>query len=261
MRNLAVIFLCVFCAGTLSALQIEPLRTMIQVDAAQKTRGSITLTNSENQTIRISVSLQNPFLEKAESENHQWIKLDKEILTIEPREQSILNYEVFIPEGITGECSSRIAFTRIPAEDSSGKGMVSINTKVSVPFFATVKGTQVCNFEVKMFKVDNRPATKAEVTISNLGNTHVRPTGTCTIKVFDSDEIVQLADFNHSSYPVFPDKEHTFTIQFEKPLPVGKYTAGFDLESSNYCDFKHQQTIPFEIYEEAVIQRLNKIEN
>jgi P pilus assembly chaperone PapD len=228
------------------ALQIDPLRTMIQVEAGKKTTGTITLTNNKEEVINLVVSLRNSTMQNAQSEEVEWLSLETGNLSIESKQQLVLEYHVLIPEGATGECKSRIAFLEVPASSNQGE-MVSINTKISVPFFATIKGTEVCDFEVASFEITNDLKDVAALVVENRGNVHVRPSGTCSIKKMGEGQTVQSTRVNKTNYPIFPGEKKEFKVEFDKPLTPGKYVAELQLESSTQVSHATQKSFEFEI--------------
>ena len=228
----------------LFGLQIDPLRTMIQVEAGRIYNGSITLTNTEDRQVIITVLLANQVLANFQDNNH-WLKLEQSRVTIESMQQAVLNYVVLAPEGATGELRSRIAFSEVPSEQE--KSMLAINTKISVPFFATVKGTEAYYFEVIDFKLTDTTNQGASVTLRNGGNVHVRPTGTCLIREMGQAEEVISAQLNKSLYPLFPDESKTFQISFDQPLLPGKYVAEIQLESATQACLSIHQVFEFEV--------------
>lgn len=228
----------------LFGLQIDPLRTMIQVEPGRNYNGSVLLTNTEDRPVTITISLANRVLRNFQ-DNNDWLKLEQNHITIGSMQQAVLNYFVLAPEGATGELRSRIAFSEVPSELE--QSMLSINTKISVPFFAAVKGTEEYNFEVTDFKLNDTTNQSASVTLHNGGNMHVRPTGTCLIRQIGQAYAVESVQLNKSQYPLFPDESKPFRINFDQVLSPGKYVAEIQLESVTHTTHSIRQVFEFEV--------------
>ena len=232
-----------FCINLLG-LQIDPLRTMITVDAGKKEVGCITLTNTNNKKSNISVSFENQAIH-GDLGKKDWLTSDQNFVVIEPGQQAVLKYEVFISDGVTGELRSRIAFSEVSPDQK--EGAVAINTKISVPFFATVKGTEVYDFEVVSFEVKDDAKETANVIIHNRGNVHVRPSGICSISKMGEEKPLQSIQLNKTKYPVFPNEEKEFYMKLNKPLSPGKYTVELQLESITQINHSIRQILEFEV--------------
>ena len=241
---LAFVLLPVFAVSPLFSLQIDPLRMLIQVSAGQEQTGSITITNSKQTPVNVLISLQNSLLEG----DIEWLSLDKDSVFLEANQKANINYRVLIPEGVVGECNARIAFLENPVA-SGEQSMLSIKTKISIPFFASVKGTEIQDLEILSFEVNEDKSDEAKIVIHNKGNVHVRPTGMCLVKISGEhgDQLIQSTQVNHDGYPVRPGKKQAFELKFSDPLVAGSYTAEFKLKSITQISHTIKDEIKFQL--------------
>ena len=213
---------------------------MIQVEAGQPFKGSIELVNDKDFPVEVSISIDNNQTQAAA----EWLKFNQAVLQIEPKGRQQLEYEVFIPKGNQGEFSNRISF--LEEKVGLSKGTVAINTKVSVPFFALVKETEVYDLQIVSFEMDEGSSKEATVKLQNKGNLHSRPKGTCAIKSLTNPNQVQSIDVNKTGYPVYPGSEKAFKLSFEA-LPPGNYLAEIQLVSSTHQRYSTKKSFEFEI--------------
>ncbi len=228
----------------LSALQVSPLRTIAQIEAGQKTEGSITLIN--NKDFPVSIEVESKDLVQNENNDAEWFTLSQDAIFLEPNSDTSLDYKVLLPEGSTGEYKARVAFLERPL-NSEGEALVSINTKISIPLFFSVKGTEVYDFEVVDFKLDKNSRSEAEMVIINRGNVHVRPIGTCLIKCLNENSVIKSLAVNSDGYPIFPGLEQQFKVKLGASLPTGKYAAELEFKLSNTSEHSIRKSFEFEI--------------
>lgn len=241
---LAFVLLPVFAVNPLFSLQIDPLRMLIQVSAGQQQTGSITITNSKQTPVNVLISLQNSLLDG----DIEWLSLDKDSVFLEANQKANVNYRVLIPEGIVGECNARIAFLEEPVA-SGEKSMLSIKTKISIPFFASVKGTEIQELEILSFEMNEGKSDEAKMVIYNKGNVHIRPIGMCFVKASGEhgEQFIQSTQVNHDRYPVQPGEKQTFKLKFSDPLVAGNYTAEFKLKSITQISHTIKDEIKFQV--------------
>ena len=221
---LSLFFSCIH----LNALQIEPLRTITSVEAGIENKGSIKLTNEKKIPVSVEIELIDLSKQRGLVE-HDWLKLGSFLLELEPGQQMPLEYSIFLPKESSGEYPARIAFTEKPA-GTSDQSMIAINTRVSVPFYATIKGTEVYDIRIADFDFDNDSRNEATVTLQNAGNVHVRPVGQCFIKSEENDDLLQSTTINDDGYPIRPESEQKFKVRFNKSFQVGTYVAELEFK-------------------------------
>lgn len=217
------IVLLIISIAPVSALQIEPLIGMIEVEAGQEGTGSITLKNDKDAPLTVELLLKD-FALSGSPIDHEWITLETDSLVIEAGGQALLNYRTFIPEQAEGEYSVRIRCCELPG-DSEKRLPLSIKTAISVPFYALIKGTERYDCKIIDFQISGESANEAAIVFSNNGNSHVRPEGYCRIKKRNSAAILESIQINKGGSPIYPGQERTFKIQFDEVLPVGSYVA------------------------------------
>ena len=189
----------------LSALQIEPLRTIVSAVAGTENKGSIKLTNEKTVPVSVEIDLHDLSNKKGLVE-HDWLKLGSSSLELKPGQQTSLEYSIFLPEGSAGEYPARIAFTEKPA-GAKDPGMIAVNTRVSVPFYATIKGTEIYDIQIADFYFNPDSGNEATVTLQNTGNVHVRPIGQCLVRSEENNDLLQSTAINDDGYPIQPKSE------------------------------------------------------
>ena len=199
-----------FFTNCLSALQVSPLRTIAQVEAGQKTTGAITLINDKNFPVNVEIALEKSVQFENKKNDAGWFTLDQDDIIIEPGGNASLEYKVLVPEG-------SVAFLDKPSNPETA-ALVSLNTKISIPLFFSVKGTEVYDFEVLDFKLDKNSKSEADVFIFNQGNVHIRPIGTCSIRSIGKDSIIESLIINGDGYPIFPGAKQKFRINLSNLL-------------------------------------------
>lgn len=225
------------------SLQVTPLRTIIQVDGGQEVNGSITLVNDKQVPVNVEISLQNKASDEAKVETN-WLALSQDVISVEAEQSSLLEYKVSIPKTASGEYYARIAFLEKPVDTKDGG--VAILTKISVPFIASVKGTEIYDYEVVDFHIDG---SSVDVTIHNEGNVHIRPFGNCSISSLEDNQVIQTVKLNHDNCAVLPGVEQKFKIRFKEELMSGKYVGELQVALSPQSKDFISKSFEFEISE------------
>ena len=200
----------------------------MSVEAGSENNGSILLTNEKKIPTRIEVALNDLSKQSGLAEN-DWLKLSHDFFELGPGEEAFLNYSIFLPSESTGEYSARIAFTEESLNSSSRQDSV-LKARISVPFYATVKGTETYNLDIIDFAFDKVSKEEVSVTILNLGNVHIRPKGNCKIKLKTDDIILQKVEINKDGYPIKPGLKQKFKVTLERPLSSGSYLAELEFK-------------------------------
>ena len=229
----------------LDALQIEPLRTIVSVEAGVETKGSIMLTNEKEISVRIEIDLFDLSKQKGLVENN-WLELKSSLLELEPGQQIPLEYDISLPKGSSGEYPARIAFTEKPA-GAVDHNMIAMNTRISVPFYATIKGTEVYDVQIVDFDFNNGSNNEATVTLQNVGNVHVRPVGQCFIRPENSNDLLQTITINDNGYPIRPKSEQTFKVGVDDSFPAGKYVAELEFKPFKNHSESIRKTFSFDL--------------
>ena len=242
---LVVFLLSLFSNGFyLNALQIEPLRTIVSAEAGVENKGFIKLTNEKTAPVRIEIELYDLSKQKGLAEN-DWLKLETLSLELESGQQVPLKYIIFLPEGSTGEYPARIAFTEKPAGAVDKRA--AINTRVSVPFYATIKGTEIYDIQIVDFYFNSGSKDEATVTLKNIGNVHVRPTGQCLVRSKEDNDLLQSITINDDGYPIQPQSEQKFKVRFNESFPVGPYVAELEFKPFKSHPTSIRKTFNFDL--------------
>ena len=224
------------------SLQITPLRTMMQADAGQEINGSITLVNDKRVPVNVEISLQdNSDTGEAETD---WLSLHQDVIFVEAKQSSSLEYAVSIPKTASGEYYARIAFLEKPA--NAKEANVAILTKISVPFIVSVKGTEIYDYEIVDFHVGSD---SVDLTVHNKGNVHIRPFGNCYISSLENKKLIQTVKLNHDSRAVLPGVEQQFKVRLKEELVSGQYVGELQVALSPQSKNFISKSFEFEVNE------------
>lgn len=150
----------------------------------------------------------------------QWLKLDPVRFTIDSKKSKNVNYEINVPEEVTGELMCMVFFiTR-----EKGKEASPIGVKFGVPIYAVVQGTGNIEAVIESINLsyDNENHTiSGNIIIDNKSNVHIRPVIELTIL----DEKNELAAGFKLPYgqPAQKEQKRKFAVNQKRVLKPGNY--------------------------------------
>jgi len=214
--RLAVLFLLIprLCAAYLG---IDPLRTELSVPPGGTLEGQIVLTNEKDVPVRIDVSFRD---RSASGLVTDWIEIDTGEILLEPGESAPVPYRVAVPSGAAGEFFGRVGFSEV---QDTGPGAVAVQTRISVPIFVAVRGTEDYRATITGVRVVSDDPLRAEVLVKNEGNVHVRATGECVVTTSDGDTEVLRMPVNAQRFPLYPARVGCLVAKTNEQLQPGQY--------------------------------------
>lgn len=265
-----------FLPFTAQAFTMTPALTDIALDPGVSQSGKVTIGNDENvpQTFYISIqkfipageSGQQTFLPPSDTSGlPNWISFDRPSFTLRSGESRQLTYVVNVPrDAAPGGYYAVVFFSNVPP-DAQGTN-VSIGARTGMLVFVTVKGAFVEQAFLKDFaletpsRTDRLPAT-FRVSLQNVGNVHILPEGTLSIRNVFGNTVARLP-LNQLKNRIMPNSERRFLVSWYKETPeagkgfwhdakeewnnfaVGPYRATLEIASPKTNGFS-AQTLSF----------------
>ena len=206
------------CTSTAMAIDIEPWRTELKAAPGATLTGSIAVANDKSVPVTLDVSFRDRSV--AERRDMDWIDIRTEPLQLEPGEAQFVPYTIHIPEDASGEFIGRVGFVE---QQEQNPATVSIQTKISVPIYVTIQGTEQYAAEIQSLKLLSADPVRLEVTINNTGNAHLRARATCSISEKDSGIEVDHIVMNDQGFPIYPGRMNRMVCRSENTLEPGEY--------------------------------------
>lgn len=220
---LTALFGCVLwlSAPCLNALSVWPVINRVYVEPGQRSKGQITIINTRPDPVSIRINPTSTHRSKVPFE--EWLSFESTRLSIEPKQQALLNYEINLPHGAEGEYFARIEYAEQVEQASAA---MALNTSISLPFYAIVQGTDEYACVLTDFRQDKQEPFTVSVLMRNEGNVHVRPKGKCTLRSLHGGDIIALTD---NSSPVYPGKTMRLRFEFAEVIAPGQYVAEIEV--------------------------------
>ncbi len=156
----------------------------------------------------------------------RWFNIDRPDFILKSGEQRPIHFTITVPKNAEpGGHYATLYFEQLVAALPSTQKKVFIAPRIGVLTFLTVKGKIEEKLAVESFaapKVSESGPIDLKLTLKNEGNVHILPTG--SIRIFD-DKGRQLDQLPIKPGMVLPHTEREFSVRWEKPSLVGKYTA------------------------------------
>ncbi|MCH7759100.1 hypothetical protein IID20_01965 [Patescibacteria group bacterium] len=248
LASIFVLFLPLAVRAQSLSLNILPAKIFISIEKGEKSETSITVTNSNDFPIDISIEIENfvpgilpgdiEFIVPMEGESNlaDWIAIDKSFFLAAQSKKDVF-FQIKIPGDVSsGGYYAVIFFTAIPKETGS-TGPFHINSRVGSLVMLSVPGdisqeAIITKFSVP--KIISSGPVNFEILIENFGNAHFRTEGNILIKNWLGRDIAAAAveqkivlpngsQFLQAEWPVkflfgFYRAELTIEIQTGDPL-------------------------------------------
>ncbi|MBI2032693.1 MAG: hypothetical protein HYT09_03555 [Candidatus Levybacteria bacterium] len=240
----ALLILSFFAASNATAQEIRtytivPPTVEVNLDPGGYSEGFMKVINDSDEPLSFTVVTQDFIVEDSKGtpsllpENSlsdrysaaSWIGVIPSTFTIEPREQQMLNYYIQIPlSARPGGHYSAVVYKPTNPIELGGSG-AAVQTNLGTLFYVGVKGdikenAGVINFRAKRFS-EYGPI-KLFTTITNLGDLHIKPTGTITVKNMLGREVAK-EKFNEAN--IFPGATRDFENKLGGKFMIGRYKA------------------------------------
>lgn len=181
-----------------------------------------------------------------------WVSFPVEKITIEPGEKEILRYTVTAPADAApgGHYGAILLSTEAPEFDDEGI-LVGVVGLIGTLALATVPGDITEQLVVTEFispTIVFAPPANFDVTVTNLGNIHLRPEGGITIRNWFGNQTTFLP-INEGVGAILPESQRLFanTWQFGWST-IGRYTANLSLsygDGKSVAELRTFYVIPY----------------
>ncbi len=162
-----------------------------------------------------------------------WVAFPQETITIEPGENEVLRYTVTAPSDATpgGHYGAILLSTEAPKFDEEGI-LVGVVGLIGTLALATVPGDITEQLIISEFTSPTllfAPPANFSVTISNLGNVHLRPEGGITIRNWFGKQ-VKFLQINEGAGAILPESQRQFDNAWQFSWSaIGRYTANLSM--------------------------------
>ena len=210
---------------TAHALGIDPWRTELTATPGETLTGTIELTNERNSQTHYTIEFKDKSINAGT--HQEWIELEKTEVSLGPFESTSVAYTIHMPADANGELYGRLSFSE--SEENDEPSMMSITTRISIPIFVIVRGTESYAASILRFRIKPHRPLQAEILLRNSGNVHVRAQGTCTLVNTKNGKVVATFPVNPQAFPVYPRSERALIGNLAKPLDPGSYRAELEI--------------------------------
>lgn len=224
-------------------LGLSPMRAELSMAAGAQYSGSLNLSNSSRDTVRVRAELLDFFIDQNETPQFErsvaqeaefscrgWLSLNPMETELEPGRQTLVRYSVRVPAGATERSYHCAAgFSTLPAgEQARGMGLKTA-VRIVAAFYVVV-GKPKAEGAVKEVKLEavadaRQPSWRAVVVIANPSLMHMRPTGELVL-LDASGKLLESHPFN--SIPLLPRREQRFLFPLKMVMAQG---AGYALRA------------------------------
>lgn len=176
-------------------------------------------------------------------------------VVIPPEKTVKIKYNIYLPKGCSGEFKKYLMFKCTSLRKD--KGDIGVATQLSFPFYVIIKGTEVIKYEVGDIDIKSAAPVDIEVSLKNLGNIHVRPTGEITInKARVKAPLLKMpVNTPRPGWPVLPGQDFKFSLRDEMYLDPGDYILRADFDEQG---IKASKEVRFKIDSNEAIKISSK---
>lgn len=233
-------------------IKISPVRIEEMVDPGQSMRSEVSITNESNETKTFFVYLRDfksegeagsaRLIEPGSEEGNylaSWIVISKEGIQLQPGEARTIPFSVNVPAEVgPGGYFGAIVFGTEPPRiqlDNEDKGAgMSVAQQTACLVLLRVKGDVYEDAQIVEFNTDkdfySTPfAVDFTIRIENIGNVHIKPRGSISIKNMFGKE-VSVVKINEKGGNILPKSIRNFAQNIWKgDNAFGKYTASLGI--------------------------------
>ena len=217
------------------SISVSPIRVEHLVKQGEKGTDMISVTNDGTAPTRLKVSIEdwtltkdgNPMFMKVENNPcscAEWIRINPVDFRIAPGQTREVRYTISVPQGIDdGGYRAAIIFETVPDVTPGEKTRRVFLKGRIVTILYEVVGKPIPQGHANSLKMElKKEGIDLILALQNTGKVHYRTKGTITVK----DEKGEKAfETEIPDVPVLPESEREIRINYEKPIPKGKYTA------------------------------------
>lgn len=228
--------LCASRTVSASAMLVEPVRFILQIEPGQRDGGAFTVTNSSSTPVKYLAIVQDWVHDSkgvltAKPTNStsvsiaNWVKFNPREFTLPPNGKQVVRFSISVPKNAApGEKRGVIFFS--PTAQSTG---LSVKTQVGVVIYAAIKPV-TRTFEISLPKASLNSAKQAVINIelAASGNAHCRLTGKFRL----SDPSGKLIEEGKiTEHVLLPGERRTIIVSGNKELALGRYRLHLEIES------------------------------
>lgn len=217
------------------SISVSPIRVEHLVKQGEKGTDMITVTNDGTASTRLKVSIDdwaltkdgNPTFMKVERNPYscaEWIRINPVDFRISPGQTKEVRYTVSVPEGIDdGGYRAAIIFETVPDITPGEKiKRVFLRGRI-VTILYEVVGKPIPKGHANSLKTKlKKDGIDFILSLQNTGKVHYRTKGTITVKDEKGERVFEI---EIPDVPVLPESERDVRVNYEKPIPKGKYSA------------------------------------
>lgn len=228
----------------ITGLTIAPATKEIQLKPNETFKGRIKLFNSGDESTTYYPLVRDIWFKDKEGKQLEllepteqarsfslafWIKFPQDSITLEPKENKEIDYEIFVPENAeSGGHYGGIFFTTSPIKLEDKNVAVGVTGKIGTIILGKVSGDIKEEGRIKEFsaskKIYEHLPVNFTVRFENLGNVHIKPSGAITI--FKKDQRLAEIPVNEKLYTVLPGSIKKFDVtRNDENIKFGKFRA------------------------------------
>lgn len=230
----------IFAQQSVRTITIVPPSAEFKVDPGQKSEGILKVVNSSTQPLTFKAQVKDFVVDDTVGTPHilpdntlskkysasAWIAVVPDTFTVAPGKTQQLNYYLQVPaDARPGGHYAAIVYSPQEVIGVQGTG-TGVETHLGTLFYVRVNGNIVENATVKKFTADPSLAEYGPATIKtqiiNYSDSHIRPTGTISVKNILGQVVYSEKLEEHN---IFPEAARDFTTSIGKKLMFGPYTA------------------------------------
>ncbi len=239
-----------FSTGVVDAFSISQSTIEHVIEPGKKVSGSFSVKNEIDAAANFDVVLQgfqpsgetgslNFFPSNEFFSESSWIVPQEKFFILQPHEVRDFQYTISVPANASaGGHYIAILFSRAAPQELTTIPTIGTGSKNGVSFFIRVTGNiheevQVLNFSTDLADSFRHLPVSFETRLQNLGNVHVKPTGSIVIKNFLGRVVTKLP-FNADGVSILPNGTRRFLTTWSKkedspvePWNDTLYSSGF----------------------------------
>lgn len=234
-------------------INVTPVRQEIELSRGEERQISYWVKNvSPDENLQVTVVPREwiKIEENMDISIKSWLKeVSPSKMTLAPGEKKEVVCSISVPNEAIGELSAMLSFRYKSVEKTAKKTMV--NTALAVSLYVMIKGTGKVDAEItKMDLLYAEKALRANITVKNNGNVHLRPRGKVTIFDKKKKEVV-IIELKYG-WPVYPGKDKLYQGQKKGfVLKPGKYTMVADIRN-NKPEFHIEKESRFKVTKKGI---------
>lgn len=223
-------------AGTPAVLRITPVFNDLRLNPGQTIKHQVTITNLSNSPLPIK-AYSRGFVatdevggsdypdDQAKNAVQSWFTIDKTEFILQPRSKHTAHVSITAPKDATyGGHYATLFFESLVPKTQADESALFVSARVGTLYFLGVEGNIRAAAEIADFstaQLHQRGPINFNLSLHNIGNIHFMPEPVITIKNFGR-EVVKISV--PASF-VLPDATRSWSAAWDKPWPLGFYTA------------------------------------